>query len=65
MPNFDKTGPEGKGSLTGRGLGDCDAKNTDKKVSSDDKQNTGLGRGLGRGSGKGSGRGLGRRTNRK
>lgn len=23
MPNFDKTGPEGKGPMTGRGLGDC------------------------------------------
>ena len=34
MPGFDKTGPEGKGSKTGRGLGDCD----DKK-SSQDKPN--------------------------
>ena len=23
MPRLDKTGPEGKGSKTGRGLGDC------------------------------------------
>ena len=23
MPNFDKTGPQGKGPLTGRGLGPC------------------------------------------
>jgi len=23
MPRFDKTGPEGKGPLTGRGLGKC------------------------------------------
>ena len=26
MPRFDKTGPEGKGSKTGRGLGDCNEK---------------------------------------
>jgi len=25
MPNRDKTGPEGRGSKTGRGLGDCKA----------------------------------------
>jgi len=24
MPNLDKTGPQGKGPLTGRGSGDCD-----------------------------------------
>ncbi|MBU0577119.1 DUF5320 domain-containing protein [Patescibacteria group bacterium] len=23
MPNFDKTGPEGKGPMTGRGMGPC------------------------------------------
>jgi hypothetical protein len=23
MPNFDKTGPEGKGKMTGRGMGPC------------------------------------------
>jgi len=26
MPRFDRTGPEGKGSKTGRGLGDCNEK---------------------------------------
>jgi len=26
MPRFDKTGPKGKGSKTGRGLGDCNDK---------------------------------------
>ena len=25
MPNFDKTGPKGKGPKTGRGLGDCNS----------------------------------------
>lgn len=37
MPRFDGTGPEGKGSKTGRGLGNC---NTDKKVSSDTNNTT-------------------------
>lgn len=33
MPRFDKTGPEGKGSKTGRGLGDCsEKKNTDANL---------------------------------
>ena len=26
MPRYDKTGPNGKGSKTGRGLGDCDSR---------------------------------------
>lgn len=51
MPDLDKTGPQGKGSKTGRGLGICD----DEKL--------GLGRG-GRprgGRGHGRGRSMGRR----
>ena len=28
MPRFDGTGPEGKGSGTGRGLGNCRGKDT-------------------------------------
>ena len=28
MPNFDKTGPNGKGPLTGRGRGNCIDENT-------------------------------------
>ena len=32
MPRFDKTGPEGKGSKTGRGLGNCEpAESSDKQ----------------------------------
>lgn len=31
MPRFDKTGPEGKGSKTGRGLGDCNEKEYKEK----------------------------------
>ena len=56
MPRGDKTGPEGKGPKTGRGLGDCGT--TEKQL-----ENTrGRGRGRGRGQGNGSaGRGMGRR----
>ena len=52
MPGFDRTGPEGKGPRTGRGMGQCNPK-TPKG------QNTG--RGFGRGFfGRGAGRGFGR-----
>jgi hypothetical protein len=47
MPNFDKTGPEGKGKMTGRGMGPCNP---------DARQFPGRGRGRGRG------RGFGRRA---
>jgi len=45
MPGFDRTGPRGRGPLTGRGLGPC---------------GQGFGRGLGAGFGRGMGRGFGR-----
>lgn len=46
MPRGDGTGPEGKGPMTGRGLGNCNPKNdpTDTKSTS---QKRGLGRRLG------------------
>ncbi len=31
MPNKDKTGPKGKGSKTGRGMGDCEDKDATEK----------------------------------
>ncbi len=31
MPRFDKTGPQGKGSKTGRGLGGCKEKKNNVK----------------------------------
>lgn len=37
MPNFDKTGPRGKGPKTGRGLGKC--KPQDKKQEDSNKEN--------------------------
>ncbi len=50
MPNKDKTGPEGKGSKTGRQMGNCkDAK---------PQQDLGRGRNLVRGRGLGRGRGF-------
>ena len=45
MPGFDKTGPQGKGQLTGRGFGPCGG---------------GSGMRIGWGRGRGYGRGLGR-----
>ncbi len=45
MPNFDGTGPNGEGSKTGRGLGDCDEKNVNKNIS---RKNTGRRRRKGR-----------------
>jgi len=47
MPRFDKTGPQGQGAMTGRGMGSCG------------KGKTGMQRGFGRCCG-GYGRGLGR-----
>jgi hypothetical protein len=45
MPNGDKTGPEGKGPKTGRGLGYC---NGNDKPGRENGQRRGMGRGLGR-----------------
>jgi len=53
MPNFDKTGPQGKGPMTGRGMGPCNL------VRGGGMMN-GLGR-RGRGRGMGMGMGMGRR----
>ena len=41
MPGLDKTGPQGQGEATGRGLGKCD--DTEAQVNG-----RGMGRGLGR-----------------
>jgi len=54
MPAKDKTGPERKGSMTGRGLGDCNPDNT--------STNRPFGFGRGCGCGRGRGRGLGYRN---
>ncbi|NCD01156.1 hypothetical protein EOL94_03635 [bacterium] len=39
MPNMDGKGPQGKGPLTGRGMGNCEGANKDEN----------FGRGMGRG----------------
>ncbi len=59
MPGFDKTGPSGKGSLTGRGLGRCNPKNqeTDNDSQTEFEPGRRSGRGFGRGNGVGKGRG--------
>ena len=60
MPNRDRTGPQGKGPRTGRGLGTCET--TEKQL--ERSRGTGLGRGQGgpgRGQGCGCGKGRGRR----
>jgi hypothetical protein len=49
MPRFDKTGPDGKGPLTGRGLGKCNPnnKNTENIDTTNFGQRNGKGRRLG------------------
>ena len=65
MPAGDKTGPQGEGPMTGRGLGDC--KTPYQKVVSPPeggapapRPGPGYGPGMGRGRGLGRGRGPGR-----
>lgn len=57
MPQFDKTGPEGKGPRTGRGMGDCSPQNgtsaqRDAVSSSENEQTFRGGRGPGNGRGR-------------
>ncbi len=54
MPKLDGTGPEGKGSGTGRKLGNCN------KVSENEKLEN-LGKGMGKKRNAGGGKGKGRR----
>ena len=53
MPGFDRTGPEGRGSMTGRGAGYCAGNETPRFT------NRGFGYGRGRGVMRGLGRGFG------
>ncbi len=66
MPNFDQTGPEGQGSLTGRKMGKCSGSNPEDtaNLGLGRKQGRRSGRGLGNGTGRGAGRGLGRGAGR-
>jgi len=56
MPARDRTGPEGRGASTGRGMGDC----TDQGRGVAGPRGRGFGRGWGNGWGRGWGRGFGR-----
>lgn len=54
MPKMDKTGPEGQGPATGRGLGKCKQKPTTELASE-------LGKGMGKRRKSGGGKGRGKR----
>jgi len=49
MPFGDRTGPEGRGPRTGRGLGDCDEVDYPKDSIPTPRGDFGFGRGFGRG----------------
>ena len=51
MPGFDRSGPEGKGSRTGRAMGKC--KPDGKEISDEEINVPARGRGRGRGLGRG------------
>jgi len=56
MPKMNGTGPEGKGSRTGRGLGKCNKSPEEEKMEK-------LGRGMGKRRKAGGGEGKGKRLN--
>lgn len=58
MPNFDQTGPQGQGKMTGRGMGRCGGNNTQGQDISK-RQGQGKSRGQGREMGLGKKMGLG------
>lgn len=61
MPGFDRTGPEGKGSRTGKALGKCNSNNRSNDNNSSEETGTGrLGRAFGRGHRQGREMGRGR-----
>ncbi len=59
MPGGDRTGPDGKGPRTGRGLGKSARNNTERGRS----QGKGQGRNTGNSRNQGTGRGINRRSN--
>ena len=63
MPGFDRTGPEGQGSRTGRQLGKC-SKPEDQADGKESQTGQGLRRGMGRGAGRAAGRAARRGTGR-
>ncbi len=63
MPGFNGTGPNGRGSMTGRGMGRCNDGGNRAPGFAGRGLGRGAGRGLGRGAGQGLGRGFGYNTN--
>ena len=62
MPGFDRTGPNGQGSRTGRNMGKCNPENRNSDMhfgSEDSERGKGLKRGGGRGRGFGNKKGMG------
>lgn len=59
MPRGDRTGPDGMGSMTGRGLGFCNGFNSPGFTRGNPRGGAGYGRGYGRMSGRGFQRGNG------
>ncbi|HKL43865.1 MAG TPA: DUF5320 domain-containing protein [Candidatus Absconditabacterales bacterium] len=55
MPNKDGTGPNGQGSATGRGMGNCGKKteNSNSNLGKRNGQGVRIGRLIGRGNGRG------------
>ncbi len=60
MPRGDRTGPDGYGPTTGRGLGFCTGHNAPGFTYPAPGRGIGMGRGFGRGMGRGFGFGAGR-----
>jgi len=59
MPRGDKTGPEGKGPKTGRGLGDCLVERDGNYPTCPNRRGVGQGQRQGRGFGQGQRQGRG------
>ncbi|HHE38598.1 MAG TPA: hypothetical protein ENL20_08510 [Candidatus Cloacimonetes bacterium] len=59
MPRGDRTGPDGMGPMTGRGLGYCAGYDSPGFTRGLPRGGAGYGRGFGRGFGRGYGRGFG------
>ena len=51
MPRGDKTGPNGNGPMTGRGMGNCSSNDRPGYTENDQNYRRGFGRGGGRGFG--------------
>lgn len=64
MPRLDHTGPEGRGTLTGRGLGNCRSKSRDRNAQERSENDFGRGGALCRGRRMGRKGGFGLRNGR-